>query len=106
MELNFNKDIKGKQDKLSNTITFFQKNFMVLNCTFDVGFESADSIVFSVKENGAEILRVVLKDCMDLYMPESNMININKLIAKQENSIEITIVQHSGKPFDLMLTYI
>lgn len=79
---------------------------MVLNCTFDIGFESADSIIFSVKENGDEILRIVLKDCMDLYMPESNMININKLIAKQKNSIEITIVEHSDKPFDLTLTYI
>ncbi|MBI2270312.1 MAG: hypothetical protein HYU69_08145 [Bacteroidetes bacterium] len=106
MELTFNRGIQSNPDKLSHTITFFQKNFMVLNCTFDIGFESADSIIFSVKENGDEILRIVLKDCMDLYMPESNMININKLIAKQKNSIEITIVEHSDKPFDLTLTYI
>lgn len=106
MELIFRRGINGKSDKLSNTVTFFQKNFMVLNCTFDFGFGHADRISFSINENGAELSKIVLKDCFDLYMPESNMININKLIAKQENTLEINLLMDGDIPFDLKLNYI
>lgn len=103
MELNFKRGIPGKQDKMSHIVTFFQKNFMILNCTFDAGFENADKFIFSVNENGVEIGRIILNNCMDLYMPESNMININKLIVKKGNSLEISIVESGGRPFDLNL---
>ena len=105
MELHFGKGINGKEDVLSNTIPIFSKNFMVLNCVFDFGFESADEIVFSFKANEKEINRIALRDCKDQYLTIRHMININQLIVKEENSVEISIVEH-GESFDLKLNYI
>jgi len=36
MELHFNKGIKGKEDKLTNSISVFSENFIILNCVFNV----------------------------------------------------------------------
>jgi hypothetical protein len=106
MELYFNKGIAGKEDKLTNIISVFSDNFMVLNCMFNIGFETSDNIAFALMANGIEINRIALGLFKDQYLTVSNMININMLIAKPGSSVQISLIENGSGPFDLKINYI
>ncbi len=106
MELLFNKGIAGKEDKLINGISVFSENFMVLNCVFSIGFENSGSVVFALTANGKEINRIPLTLFKDQYLTVSNMININMLVAKPGDFVEVSMVEYGNKPFELKLNYI